>query len=84
MALKNTKGAMAIGTQWIGLDWGNGGVLKVACLLQEACIVLTAYMTRTSDSPQTVYRSVPKMVSSSNTRGKGHLEIPHYSIRGYQ
>ena len=32
---------MAIGTQWNGLDWRNGGVPKVACLLQGACIVLT-------------------------------------------
>ena len=37
--------------------------------------MLTANMTRTSDSPQILYRSVPKMVSNSNTRGKGHLEI---------
>ena len=83
MALHNTNGAKAIGTQWIGLDWRNGGVPKVACLLQEASIVLTANMTRTSDSPQLVYRSVPKMVSSSITRGKGHLESSRHSIRGF-
>ena len=67
---------MAIGTQWIGLDWRNGGVPKVACLLQEACIVLTANMTRTSDSPQLVYRSVPKMASSSITREKATSRVP--------
>ena len=60
MALKHTKGAKAIGTQWNGLGWRGGGVLEVACLLQEACMLLTANMTRTSDSPQIAYRSVPK------------------------
>lgn len=68
MALRNTKGAMAIGTEWNGLDWRTGGVPKVACLVQGACIVLTANMTRTSDSPSIVLQSVPKMVSSSNMR----------------